>query len=284
MKNTFLAILVIMMAIFSFTSPDTSFEVMSFNIRYDNPEDGENKWNHRMPVIELYMQDQQPDIVGMQEVLPNQLQNLNDIMEGYNFISAGRNDGEEKGEACPVFYKTDRFELLNHDHFWLSETPDVVGTISWGAKLPRIVTWIELEDKESGNTFFVFNTHLSHVSEEARSQSVSLLIKQIKKIADDAPVILTGDFNTTRDTETYKKIVNNQTLPNPLKDAESLASHTTGGATSFNAFRPGFEGKRIDFIFVNELFSVLSHRVDEVQEDGVFISDHYPVAATVTLN
>ena len=132
----------------------------------------------------------------MQEVLPNQLDDLKTMLQDYDYVAAGREDGENKGEACPVFFDREKFSLEHSGHFWLSETPDNPGSMSWGTHYPRIVTWTELANRESGKTLFFFNTHFSHISEEARIQSARMLLQEIKRIAGKKPVILTGDFNT----------------------------------------------------------------------------------------
>ncbi len=264
------------------TGNGESLKVTTFNVRYDNPGDSINRWSNRLPVIQSYFESESPDIIGMQEVLINQLNDLKDILPGYKYVGVGRSDGKEGGEFCPVFYRADAFELMAKSHFWLSESPDVAGSKSWGAHLPRITTWLKLKNLETGHIFFFFNTHLSHVSEEARKQSVALLLWKMHEIAGKAPVILTGDFNSTRDTETYSNIIANYDGFYPLWDAEKLATgKTIGGEISYNGFNDERPGTRIDFIFVNGYFDVLRHRVDEVKSDGVFISDHYPVSATI---
>ncbi len=283
MKKIIPATFLALFTFFSCNQRDDSFEVMSFNVRLDHAGDHENHWPKRVPLVSEYMEDRHPGVIGMQEVLPNQLADLNEILGDYEFVSAGRVDGKEKGEACPVFYHKSLFELMESDHFWLSETPDEPGSMSWDTHYPRIVSWVKLKSISSGYVFFVFNTHFSHISEEARKNSAELLLHQINEIAGTSAVILTGDFNALEESATYKHLTsggNDQAL---LWNAEDLTENTSGGNISYNAFDPGFEGTRIDFIFVNAYFDVLEHAVDEVREDDLFISDHYPVRAEVSV-
>lgn len=234
-------------------------------------------------MVQNYLQEKKPAIIGMQEVLPNQLDDLKGIMEGYDFVAAGREDGINKGEACPVFFDHNRFTLLNSGHFWLSETPSQPGSMSWETHYPRIVSWTELKNKESGKTLFFFNTHFSHISEEARIKSAEMLLREIKSIAGKKPVIVTGDFNTPAGSEPYNHITNNTDVDLNLIDAEDIADNKINGELTYNAFDPEYKGTRIDFIFVNEAFGVKKHTVDQIEEDSLFISDHYPVRANLFL-
>ncbi len=265
------------------TKQPTTIEVISFNIRLDHAGDGINQWKHRIPLVQNYLEEKQPAIIGMQEVLPKQLNDLKNIMKDYDFVAAGREDGRNTGEACPVFFDKKRFSLKNSGHFWLSETPDKAGSMSWGTHYPRIVSWVELTNKEKRNTLFFFNTHFSHISEEARIKSAKMLLKEIKRIAGEKPVILTGDFNTPAESGPYNTIINSADETFSLINAEEIAETKSNGNITYNAFDPGYEGTRIDFIFVNKEFGVKKHTVDEIKEDSLFISDHYPVRATLQM-
>lgn len=282
-KITYVILMGLLFSMFSCQKGNEYFEIMSFNVRLNHPGDGDNQWVNRTPIVSAYLAERQPALVGMQEVLPGQLEDLSQMLVEYRYIRAGRMDGEARGEACPIFYRPDLFELMESGHFWLSETPDVPGSMSWDTQFPRIVTWTKLESTITGHPLFVFNTHFSHISEKARSQSARLLIRKIHEIAGDGPVILTGDFNTTRGTDTYQQLISGDEDAVELQDAETLAGFTVGGNVSFNAFNPEYEGKRIDFIFVNDYFDVKMHYVDEVRDAELFISDHYPVAAKVRI-
>ena len=257
--------------------------VMTFNVRFDNPADGENRWEARIPIVRTYMEEAAPDIVGMQEVLVNQIEDLLDIMPGYAYVGTGRDDGRTGGEYSPIYYREDRFNLRDHGQFWLSETPEVPGSRSWDAAITRIVTWAALEDRQSGKTIYAFNTHFDHRGVQARLNSIELMAERITEIAGDKPVITVGDFNIRKESDDYKFMVSTFADRNGLTNAELISeAPVTGAESTFNGFRTDIEPRVIDFIFVDGNFSVSSYRVDEVMENGIFISDHWPVVAEVS--
>jgi endonuclease/exonuclease/phosphatase family metal-dependent hydrolase len=199
-------------------------------------------------------------------------------------VGTGRDDGGESGEFSPIFYRTERFELLEDSQFWLSETPDVPGSIGWEAVLPRIVTWAKLRHLESGTEMFVFNTHYSHVSDLARKKSMELMSEMIAGIAGNSPTIVMGDYNIRDDSDLYKHMIQHLEQRNGLRNVRYSSQQPAGEiVTTFNAFREDFEGAVIDFIFVNDYFEVLTFGVDEVKDGEVFISDHWPVKASLRL-
>ncbi len=258
-------------------------KVMTFNVRFDNPADGENRWEARIPIVRTYMEEAAPDIVGMQEVLVNQIEDLLDIMPGYAYVGTGRDDGRTGGEYSPIYYREDRFNLRDHGQFWLSETPEVPGSRSWDAAITRIVTWAALEDRQSGKTIYAFNTHFDHRGVQARLNSIELMAERITEIAGDKPVITVGDFNIRKESDDYKFMVSTFADRNGLTNAELISeAPVTGAESTFNGFRTDIEPRVIDFIFVDGNFSVSSYRVDEVMENGIFISDHWPVVAEVS--
>jgi endonuclease/exonuclease/phosphatase family metal-dependent hydrolase len=263
--------------------------VVTFNVRYDNPNDGPNRWEMRVPIIESYFAKEKPDIIGMQEVKHNQILDLLNFLPGYDYVGTGRDDGKQGGEYTPVFYKKDKFQLLENSQFWLSETPEIPGSIGWDAAITRIVTWAKFEIKSSGKTFFFFNTHFDHRGVKAREMSPYLLAEKISAIAGNSPVIVTGDFNIRKNHATlgsavYDNLIETLKSENALTSAELISETpvTTAGSTS-TGFRPnwtvGESGDAIDYIFVNEYFKVDSYRVDRIVKDSIFISDHWPVAA-----
>ena len=180
-----------------------TIKVTTFNIRNSNADDGINSWTNRKELILDFINQQTPTIIGLQEVLPDQLNYLKKNLADYDFVNAGRLDGRKQGESNPIFYKTKHYRLLQKDTFWLSKTPQIPGSKSWNAACPRIVTWLKLENKKTGNSFFVFNTHFDHFSQKARENSASLLIHQIKRIAANEPFIVLGDFNCTTNSQSY---------------------------------------------------------------------------------
>jgi endonuclease/exonuclease/phosphatase family metal-dependent hydrolase len=263
---------------------DHQIKVMSFNVRFDNPADGINAWEYRLPIIKDYMEQETPDIIGMQESLHHQNLDLLKIMPSYQYVGTGRDDGKESGEFSPIFFRTDRFTLIDHSRFWLSETPDVPGSIGWEAVLPRIVTWVKLRHTESGKDLYVFNTHFSHVSDLARRKSMEFMSEQIKSIAGDERVIVTGDFNITKGSQLYYDMLEQFQEYNDLQNTELISGEPVFDAEStFNAFRHDTEPRVIDYIFTDSHFDVLSYGVDKAIRNCVFISDHWPVKAVLVL-
>lgn len=288
MKKHFLIIkLVIVLFAWIGCGPQRSeqiIKVMTYNVRFDNPADGINAWPNRIPLNQEYMNQEMPDIVGMQENLHHQNLDLLRIMPGYAYVGTGRDDGKEGGEFSPVFYRTDVFELLDNSQFWLSETPDVPGSIGWEAVLPRIVTWAKLKHSQTGMELFVFNTHYSHVSDLARRKSMEFMSDKINEIAGEHPVIVLGDFNITKGSDLYHHMVAHLKENNGLLNAEYLSQKpVTWADATFNAFRDDIDPRVIDYIFVDENFEVLSYAVDIVKDGEIFISDHWPVKAVLKL-
>ena len=189
--------LIYLLAAVAFTAcgSATSLSVMTFNMRYDNPEDGQNNWRFRRERVAGVIKAQEVDVLGTQELLSNQFNDLSGLLTGYQGVGVGRLDGVESGEYCAVFFRKDRFTLLDSGTFWLSETPEVVGSLGWDGACERIATWVVLRDRD-GREFFFIDTHLDHVGQVARDEGVSLLMKRIETLSGGRPVILTGDFNS----------------------------------------------------------------------------------------
>ena len=150
-----------------------SIRVMSFNLRLDTPSDSSNAWPHRKEMVAQIIRFHRTDFVGIQEGLPHQLEQMDKMLPYFDRIGVGRNAGEDPGEYSAIYYKKSRFELLENETFWLSKTPDEIGSVGWDAALPRIVTWGKFKDSRTGKLFFVFNTHFDHRGEEARAESAS---------------------------------------------------------------------------------------------------------------
>jgi endonuclease/exonuclease/phosphatase family metal-dependent hydrolase len=258
--------------------------VMTFNIRFDNPEDGEDAWPKRRHKAASTIRFHAADVVGLQEALRNQIDDLRADLPALAWFGSGRT-AQRDGEHCAVLYRRDRLEVLAQDTFWLSETPSVAGSRSWDAALPRIVTWGRLRDRRTGAVVVVFNTHLDHLGEEARRQSARLLRKKVREIAGrSGPVVVTGDLNTTPDSEPLAIL----TAPGPdgsaLTDAMTASLCPNHGPTStWNGFKAIEPGRRIDFVLVRPPVAVLQHGILADTFDGRFPSDHLPVLAEVTL-
>lgn len=249
----------------------------TFNIRYDNPQDSLNNWQYRKERVCQFIKDQRLDVVGMQEVLHNQFEDLRKGLPGYEGIGVGRDDGKKAGEYAPLFYRKDKYEVLDSNTFWLAENPDSAGMMGWDAACVRIATWAKLKDRVTGKVFMAVNTHFDHVGEEARRQSALLIIRRIKEIVGTRPAVVTGDFNVTDASDAYKTITTNEFV---MKDAYKEAARVIGVDYTFHDFAriPAEECEKIDFIFVTPQVAVKSTEIPaEVPE--ALLSDHNPQLA-----
>ncbi len=259
-------------------------KVITLNVRYDNPDDSLNAWPRRASIVSSFLNNEKPDIFGMQEVLANQMKYLDSVMTDYGQAGVGRSDGAKGGEMNPVFYRKEKFEMIRTKTFWLSETPEVAGSQSWGANLPRIVTWMELADKNTHKHFFFFNTHFAHDSDSARIMSSRLLLNKIDTIAAGFPFIITGDFNMDISSKGYGVLTGPHESVPLLSDSYAVSEKRhMGPAYTYNGFSDKSRGGRIDFIFVRNGMRVLECRTFIKKEHGIFISDHWPVMAVVSL-
>jgi endonuclease/exonuclease/phosphatase family metal-dependent hydrolase len=263
---------------------ENELKVISLNIRYDNPDDSLNAWPNRIPLILEFFKDENPGIIGMQEVLIHQYEFLDSVWTDYSSVGVGRDDGAKSGELNPIFFRKDKFDLIRSKTFWLSETPEVPGSMAWGAGLPRIVTWVELSDKTTSGHFYFFNTHFAHDSDSARIRSSELLLGKVDSLAAGFPFIITGDFNMLFSSKGYSILTDPYESVPLLADAYAITEkRPVGPAYTFNGFSEKPSAGRIDFIFVRNGMKVLEHRVFIKKEHGIYISDHWPVMAVVEL-
>jgi endonuclease/exonuclease/phosphatase family metal-dependent hydrolase len=262
----------------------TPLRVMSFNIRFDNPKDSPNHWQARREKLASQVRYHHTDLLGVQEALHGQVQDLQQLLPGFGFVGVGRDDGQTKGEYSGIFYKTERLELLQSATFWLSLTPEVPGSKSWDAAITRLVTWARFKDKKTGKIFFHFNTHFDHIGQEARRQSARLLLQQVQQLAGSKPVIVTGDFNA-KPTDEPIRILLEAANPQRLTDTYQLsATGHYGPMGTFNAFSNRERDEvPIDYIFVKGPWRVQDHATLSQTWGGLFASDHFAVLATVLL-
>ncbi len=272
----FLSIIIIIQS----CTNNQSLNVMSFNIRYDNPNDAPNHWENRKELVANVFEEKNIQLAGIQEVLKHQLDFLVDQLPQYHFYGVGRDDGQDKGEFCPVAFLKSRFDLVDKNTFWLSETPKKPGTLSWDTVCNRVCSYVKLKDKKNDKILYFFNTHFSHVSDEARRQSADILLTKIKEIAGDTKVILTGDFNLTRDTEAYQKLTNHSNIK--LTDAYSLIPDVITETThTYNGFGQGDNRPIIDYIFLSPTIEVNQLEIFYKKNNNIYVSDHYPVIAKI---
>lgn len=259
------------------SSQNTKF--ISYNIRFDNPADSLNGWQHRKDFLISQLNFHAPDVFGTQEGLHHQLTNIKEELTGYSFFGLGRDYGDTRGEHTAIFYNASTVKPLSQSTFWLSETPEKPSK-GWDAALNRTCTYGILERIADGKKFMVFNTHFDHVGNTARLESAKLILKKIKELNNEnLPVILLGDFNLEIDSEGIKHLLNH------MRDAHLLAGNNAFGPTgTFN----GFEfhkpvTRRIDFIFVSpEGIQVKRSGILSDSKDCRYPSDHFPVFAELS--
>jgi len=257
---------------------DLSLRVATYNLRMDTNADSLNAWTYRKDNVKALIRHHNMDIVGTQEGFLHQLQGISELSE-YAYTGAGRDDGLTAGEHSAIFYKKDRFEILESGDFWLSETPDTPGK-GWDATCcNRICSWAKFKEKKTGKTFYVFNVHFDHQGRIARQESGKLMVKKMQEIAKDNPVICTGDFNSTPDTEQIKL------LSTFLNDARIVTkSPPYGPEGTFNRrFANPIAPGRIDYIFVSNNFNVLTYASLTDNDGRYYPSDHLPVMADIVL-
>ena len=245
--------------------------VISFNIRYNNPGDGDNIWDNRKASCVKMAQMENPDFLCVQEAYFVQLDYLDNNLPDYQYIGVGRDDGKQGGEHMAILYRSDRYEVIEHGDFWLSATPDVCSR-GWDGACNRIVTWGYFRDKKTGKTLYCFNTHLDHVGEVARRESLKLIPERIKSIVSDkkAPVFLTGDFNSTTENAIFKP------LKKMMKEAREDAPVTDHRGT-FNGWGNAPNNIVIDQIFYRNATPLLYQTLDSDKYGRWLISDHYPI-------
>lgn len=257
-------------------------EYATFNIRYDNPGDGENSWENRRANVKEFLLSRNLDIIGMQEVLHNQLLDLKSDLSEYEYVGVAREDGKEQGEYAPIFYSKKRFDLIDSNTFWLSQYPDSIGFIGWDGACTRIATWAKLRDKDSGKEFLAINTHFDHVGEEARHNGAILIMERMKEIAGDNPAILSGDFNISDKWEAYQTLTTHSQYL--LKDSRKTALRVRGAGYTFHGFgkiKPE-ELEVIDFIFVTPKVEVERSMIISPTNGGrTYLSDHNPIIVTL---
>jgi len=257
--------------------PET-IRVVTFNVRYDTPRDSINAWPNRKDMVQAMFRFHDFDLIGTQEALHHQLLDMCELPE-YEYFGVGRDDGKHAGEHSAIIYKKDRFQVLEHGDFWLSETPNVPGK-GWDATCcNRICTWGKFKDMNTNKIFFVFNVHYDHQGVVARRESSHLMLRKIKEIAGNFPVLFVGDINATPDAEPV------QIIKAQMRDAFDVTELPPYGPVgTFNGFRWNATLlNRIDYIFVSDHFSVLKYAALTDSYDRRWPSDHLPVMADVVL-
>ena len=259
-------------------------DVMSFNIRYGTANDGANSWPQREELVYEVVRRQDSDFVSLQEALRFQLDGIRESVSGYGEVGVGRDDGKESGEYSAILYKVNRWRPEMSGTLWLSDTPEVPGSKSWGNEITRIVTWARFVEKKTARAVWVFNTHFDHISQPSREKSAELLARRIADREPRDPVIVTGDFNAGENNPAIRHLKNAAgDSPVTLADTFRMLHPDMQAAGTFGEFTGVRSGPKIDYIFVEPGASVKAAGIIYTSRNGRYPSDHFPVYASIEL-
>ena len=251
-------------------------KAISYNIRYNNPNDGINVWKNRRETVTELLNEQNADFVGLQEVVYPQLLDLVEALISYAYIGVGRKDGETKGEYSPIFYRKEKYKLLKSNTFWLSDTPNTVSK-GWDASLERICTFGLFQNRMTLEKIWVFNTHFDHQGVNARANSIDLIIEKVKLLnQENLPIIITGDFNLTPDQKPIQKM---QSFFDDVQINLPKSDPYFGTSNGFNT--ENISKKRIDYIFIKGLEAQSAKHLYKKTPLGGWASDHHPVIVII---
>jgi len=261
----------------------SAFEVdaLTFNIRFDNANDGDNAWPKRAVMVGEWIKSESPDVIGLQEALRHQINDIRKLASSYSEYGVGRDDGKSRGEHCSVLYLKDRFKLDKKDcgTFWFSDTPEKIASKSWGNEIPRICTWVRLIEKKTNKGFYVYNVHYDHRSQPSRLGASKLIIEKIsKRKQPNEPIILMGDFNAAENNPAIKIF---KEEPLKLLDTFRVVKPDEERVKTFHGFRGGsYPGGKIDHVFIlPKTAKISSASIVRFNKDKRYLSDHYPVRA-----
>lgn len=252
-----------------------NLKVMTFNIRLSLDSDKENSWVNRKDDALKLMNYYHPDVMGVQEAVPQQMTDIKTGLKNYDFVGVGRDDGAHKGEYSAIFYDTEELKVLQSGTFWLSETPEKPSK-GWDAAYNRVCTYALFKTKKSGQKFWTFNVHFDHVGNVAREKSAQLILDKIKNLnTKNLPVVLTGDFNLTDDTKPVKLLSEN--LSDSFYHSKKAHYGPTGTFTAFDVNT--IPKDRIDYIFTKRFECTSIRTINDKRENLLYPSDHFPVLA-----
>jgi endonuclease/exonuclease/phosphatase family metal-dependent hydrolase len=259
---------------------DDALCVMTFNLRYASPKPP-NAWPQRRPVMKACIEQMAPDLIGTQEGVYPQLQDLAADLPAYAWIGLGR-DGGSRGEFMAVFYRREHFDPLEFDHFWLSDTPNVVASSTWGNTNRRMVTWVRFRDRRTGQEFYFWNTHLDHLLQPAREKGATLIRERVEALKTTLPVLLVGDFNAAAAANpAYDILVGDGRFTDLWLAADERRNESLNSFHDFAGPKSG--GVRIDWILGRGVGKVTAAEIVTFSRDGQFPSDHFPVIAWLRL-
>ncbi len=265
-------------------NPSPELRVMTYNIRWNNPNDGVNAWPHRRENVCRLIEFNRIQLAGLQEVVASQMEDLRSCLPRCRLLGVGRDDGSSEGEFAPILYDTTALSAAEWGTVWLSETPNIVGSRGWDAALPRIATWARLKSTETGLEVICLNTHFDHIGSNARLESARLIREFLSKYTQKFPVIVMGDFNCLPDSGPIRILTDTQLKP-ALADAfDKSESGSLGARGTWNSFSyHELPTARIDYIFISDNIGVARHAILNISTEGLFPSDHFPVIADLTL-
>lgn len=258
--------------------------VMSFNIRNSGAKDGANAWPLRREIFCSVVREFRPALAGFQEVLADQFDDLARALPEFAFAGVARDDGKRKGEWALIAYRKDRFTVVAEGNFWLSEQPEVPGSKGWDAAYTRICSWVRLKDRSTGRELLYANTHFDNKGKLARRNSSRLLSTRLQGLANDGPVILTGDFNASEDDPAVQLLMH-PAAPDLISWTDSyreVHADRTADEASFHGFKGTVKGSRIDFILHSSQFVAVAADIDRSDAgSGHWPSDHFAVTAVL---
>lgn len=261
------------------TSAPAPLRVLTYNIRYGSADDGADRWELRRDFAIDIIRTERPHVMGLQEALRFQLDEIARELPRYAEIGVGRDDGGRQGEYVPILFDSTTLQRVDAGWFWFSDSPEVPGSTGWGNTIPRIATWARLRERESGLTFLVYNVHFDHASQPSRERSAALLLDRIaRRRAPGEPVIVTGDFNAGEANRAFAALLGDSLR---LRDTFRALHPDADSVGTFHAFRGGSAGEKIDAVLAGPGWQVDSARIVRTQRGGRYPSDHYPVLAVI---
>jgi endonuclease/exonuclease/phosphatase family metal-dependent hydrolase len=275
------------------SAKEPNLVVMTFNIRYGTADDDDNRWEKRKDLVFNLLRRQGPDVIGLQEALRFQIDEIRAALPQYGEVGVGRDDGKTGGEYSAILYRKDRLDVNDCGTFWLSDTPEVCGSITWGNACTRVCTWGRFTRNGSGQAFYLFNTHLDHISQYSRDRSALLLAERIYGRKCPDPVVVTGDFNVGEDNPVVQYLTGRLSLyvaknglaenPAPLVDTFRVLHADASDVGTFNEFKGKCTGPKIDYIFAQPGIEVRDAAIVRDGSGGRYPSDHFPVMAVLAL-
>lgn len=288
----FFAVLIALLALpMATANAALDVRVMTFNIRYGTADDGENRWEQRRPLVFELLRQEACDIVGLQEALRSQLDEILAAEPEYKAVGVGRDDGKDAGEFAAILYRHEKFEMMENGTFWLSDTPETAGSKTWGNQSARICTWARLRSKKSWESFYVFNTHLDHRSQRSRFHGVELITERMKSHTRREPIVFMGDFNGPESSDSLRFLRGEipgpsvpRTLEEGLIDSFRAVHPEAKRVGTFNGFVGDRKGFKIDYILVAPRTAfVIDAYILDWNKGLRYPSDHFPVTARLLL-